>query len=482
MKLTIFARMVVSLGIIFLLSMTVNIYTIFQLHQLEDITKSILRFDNRIIDLEQKLSDALLSMMRYEKKYIIIKDEDIYNQFLLAKGDFDKHLEDIISTADTDQTRELLKSVKQNHQKYQSSFDEEVNYLRSGEDYPTDRFKTERDQAVNTIMDSLKDLRIYSHLTTYDKVKQLGEAEVNAIKLALAMSITAFILIITVSTLITINITKLISAMKKKTREIAKGDFGSHLELFSSSPEIKELEQAFNSMCTRLNEIDKIKSDFYALMSHELRTPLASIKEGTNLLIESLKKEDITAKQKKLLAIMTEETNRLIKLVNSLLDLSKVEAGMMLYAFTNSDLITLIKRTVREIEPLAEKKNVTIKIKDGGELPLIKVDTERILQVLRNLIGNAVKFTPNNGYVHVSAQASGQEVKVSVRDTGVGISKESLTAVFDKFQQEFTHSNKIKGTGLGLSFVKHIIKDHGGRVWAESTLGQGSTFIFVLPV
>ena len=102
---------------------------------------------------------------------------------------------------------------------------------------------------------------------------------------------------------------------------------------------------------------------------------------------------------------------------------------------------------------------------------------------MRNLIGNAVKFTPRDGYVYVSAQARKQGVEVSVKDTGVGIPKESLTAIFDKFQQDvLTHSSKIKGTGLGLSFVKHIIRDHGGKVWAESTLGQGSAFIFVLPV
>jgi two-component system sensor histidine kinase GlrK len=160
-----------------------------------------------------------------------------------------------------------------------------------------------------------------------------------------------------------------------------------------------------------------------------------------------------------------------------------MEAGMMVYAFASADLIVLIRRAVREIGPLAEKKSVTITVEAGEGLPLIQVDTERMLQVLRNLIGNAVKFTPRDGHVHVSAQASEQGIAVSVKDTGVGISTESLTAIFDKFQQDvLTHSSKIKGTGLGLSFVKHIIKDHGGKIWAESTLGQGSTFIFVLPV
>ena len=262
--------------------------------------------------------------------------------------------------------------------------------------------------------------------------------------------------------------------MKKKTSEIARGDFGDHLEL-SSPPEIQELEQAFNAMSTRLKELDTMKTDFFSLMSHELRTPLASIKEATNLLVESLRNGEITERQKKLFSIMKEENNRLIKLVNSLLDLSKMEAGMMVYAFNRSDVFSLIKRAVREIEPLAEAKNITITIDADQGLPFIRFDNQRIL--------HAVKFTPKDGHVKVLLKNFEQGIKVSVADTGVGIAKESLMTIFDKFQQEdvLTHFHKIKGTGLGLSLVKHIIKAHGGRIWAESTLGQGSTFTFVLP-
>jgi two-component system sensor histidine kinase GlrK len=448
---------------------------------LEDITKSILRFDNRLIDLEQKLSDGLLSMMRYEKKYIINKDEELYDLFSLAKGGFDKHFEEIMSVADSARTRDLLGRVNLNYQNYQSSFDEEVRYLKSGEDYPRDSYEKERGQAVNSIMKDLRKLRMHSQINTSDKIKQLGAAEGEAIRLAIGMTIISFIFIVAISIVITINITKPLSVMKKKTREIAKGEFGGDLKL-SSSPEIKELAHALNSMCAKLKEIDKMKSDFFSLMSHELRTPLTSIREGTNLLMESFKAEEITKDQKKLLVIMTEESNRLIKLVNSLLDLSKMEAGMMVYNFTRADLIPLINRVTREIEPLAETKNIKIEVQAGKELPLIKIDGEGMLKVLRNLIGNAVKFTPDSGYVRVLAQTIEQGVKVSVEDTGSGISKESLTSIFDKFQQGIlTHSNKIKGTGLGLFIAKQIINAHGGRIWAESTVGQGSTFAFVLP-
>ena len=357
-----------------------------------------------------------------------------------------------------------------------------MEFLKNEKDYKKEDLEGDRDSAVDGVMDNLRKLKIYSEITTYDKVRELGKTEASALKVAVVITITSLILILAISILITINITRPLSAIKKKTRRIARGDFRGHLKL-SSPPEIKELEQSFNAMCIRLQALDTMKTDFFALMSHELRTPLASIKEATNLLMESLHEENITERQQKLFAIMKEENNRLIKLVNSLLDLSKMEAGMMVYAFNRADLLSLIKRAVREIEPLAEAKNIAITIETDQGLPLIRVDNERILQVLRNLIGNAVKFTPNDGQVQVFAKAAEQGVKVSVADTGVGIAKESLMTIFDKFQQEevLTHFHKIKGTGLGLSLVKHIIKAHGGRIWVESTLGQGSTFSFVLP-
>jgi len=236
-------------------------------------------------------------------------------------------------------------------------------------------------------------------------------------------------------------------------------------------------------MCSKLKEIDKMKSDFFSLMSHELRTPLTTIKEGTNLFSESLEELGATEKQKRLMTIINEECNRLIKLVNSLLDLSKMEAGMMVYNFHKAEISPLISRITDEIEPLAETRNIRIETEISEELPFIMMDTERILQVLRNLVGNAVKFTPNEGYIRISAQAVDKAVKISVADSGTGISEEKVTAIFDKYYQDtLARSSKIKGTGLGLAVVKQVINSHGGKVWVESTSEHGSVFSFVLPV
>ena len=234
-------------------------------------------------------------------------------------------------------------------------------------------------------------------------------------------------------------------------------------------------------MCRKLSEIDKIKSDFFASMSHELRTPLTSIKEGTGLLLEGVGGAT-TEKQRKLLTILAEESNRLIGLVNSLLDLSKMEAGMMNYSFEKASLAPLIKKAVGEITPLVEAKGIQLETEVPSGLPTVKVDRERILQALRNLIGNAVKFTPKAGRVKVAARPVTGKVEVSVRDTGPGIAAENLKTIFNKFHQENSGGAfSANGSGLGLAIAKHIIVSHGGEIWAENHPDQGSTFIFVLP-
>ena len=216
-------------------------------------------------------------------------------------------------------------------------------------------------------------------------------------------------------------------------------------------------------------------------MSHELRTPLTSIREGTNLFLEGVGGE-VTEKQRKLLTIISEESDRLIDLVNSLLDLSKLEAGMVPFHFTEEDLGPLIDRSLLELMPLAESRNIKLE-KEIGEVTPVLLDTEKIRQVLRNLIGNALKFTSPGGLVRVVARRTDEGVHVSVIDTGSGIPPEQVQGIFEKFRQIYpVNSRRLQGTGLGLAIVKQIVHAHRGRIWVKSKMGQGSSFTFVLPV
>ncbi|RJQ51239.1 MAG: HAMP domain-containing protein [Nitrospiraceae bacterium] len=482
MKLSIFSRLVIGYLTIFVLAVAVSIYAIVQLHRVEKVTRSILEIDNRLLEYDRKLTDVFLSMINYERKFIITGDEGLYSRFVLAKDDFEKYLGEVISVADAEDLKTPLTNIGRLSGLYVSSFEEEAQYVKSGLEYPGEKYREVKEYAADGIMNELKVLRDYSQQNTYDKVKKLEQAERRARKAAIITSVIYLITGISISVFITLNITKPLSLIQKKTRDIAAGEFGGDLKI-SSPPEIMELARSFNAMCAKLKKVDRMKSDFFSLMSHELRTPLTTIKEGINLIMEGLGKGQHTEKHKRLLTIINEESNRLINLVNSLLDLSKMEAGMMVYTFTRDDIAALIKGVVRESEPLSETKNITIETDMDEILPPVKIDIDRMLQVLRNLIGNAVKFTPSGGIVKLSAHASEKELRVSVTDTGVGISKEKIDVIFNKYQRALlADSGKISGSGLGLFIVKEIITAHGGEIHVESALGKGSTFTFILPV
>jgi two-component system sensor histidine kinase GlrK len=285
---------------------------------------------------------------------------------------------------------------------------------------------------------------------------------------------------IVLSFLINRSITRPVSILEKKTKDIGRGNFKEIINI-SSPPELAGLAGAFNLMCNKLNELDKMKSDFFSSITHELRTPLSSIKMGMSLLKEGAE-GPITEGQRDLLKLLEKETNRLIDLVNSLLDLSKMEAGMMPFKLEPKNISPLINQAIEEIGPLVETKKINLEVLVTDGLPIIKIDAERILQVLRNIIGNAVKFTPERGRVKISVRPVDHGVEVLVKDTGPGIPAGNLITIFDKFQQITVEgSHLFKGTGLGLAIAKQIISHHGGKIWAESEPGHGSTFIFVLP-
>jgi two-component system sensor histidine kinase GlrK len=480
MRPTILVRMVIGYLAIFIPVVAVSAYAFSQLSLFHKVTDDILQIDNRMRDLGQELGDSILAQTRYERKYVITKDKELYIQFTLAERDISKRLDEAISLADSPQKRENLIRIKNYYEHYKSTFNKEVEFINKRQTYTQDEYREVKRKVVDEMLWELKNLKFYTERDTYEKIKQLGKAGEKANKIAIVMGGGFILSGIMMSIFITRSITKPLSSMRKKTRQVARGDFKCSLDL-SSPPEIGDLAQDFNDMCNRLMEMDKMKSDFFSLMAHELRMPLASIKEGTNLLLRGIG-EELKERRKEVLTIIAEESNHLIDLVNSLLDLSKMEAGIITLNLKPSDMRRLINKAASGMEPLAMAKSVSIKMEVPSDLPDVKVDQERILQVLRNLIGNAVKFTPPGGRITISAQAVEKGMRVSVADTGPGIPKEDLDAIFDKFQQAALLSySKIMGTGMGLAIVKHIISAHGGKVWVESKIGQGSTFIFSLP-
>jgi len=478
-RLSLFSRLVIGYLAVFTLVMAVSLYALLKLHQFDEITQLILEADHPVLDYEKKLADSLLSEIRYERKFIISKDEALYREFLQFKADFDRFLGEVLAKADP-HAAAVFNQVKQDHEYYQELFSKETVKLRTRQAYSQTWYKNEKDKAADHILEVLDRLKTDTQQDTYRKVRKLADAGAQARQAAVVITIASLAFILVISFVITRSITKPIAVLKNKTREIAQGRFNGDLQV-SSPPEIRELAAAFNLMCQKLNELEKMKADFFASMSHELRTPLTSIKEGTGLLLEGVGGAT-TDKQQRLLTIVAEESSRLISLVNSLLDLSKMEAGMMTYNFEKTSLAPLINKALVEITPLVEAKEIKLETEIPEGLPALKVDRERVLQALRNLIGNAVKFTPKAGRVTVGARYLDGRVEISIRDTGPGIAPENLKTIFEKFHQGTPKGAfSANGTGLGLAITKHIITSHGGQIWAENHPTQGSMFVFVLP-
>jgi len=231
----------------------------------------------------------------------------------------------------------------------------------------------------------------------------------------------------------------------------------------------------------KLKETMEIKSQFISTVSHELRTPLAVMKEGIAIVLDEVAGR-INGKQKKFLDIAQRNVDRLENMINNILDFQKLEAEKIGLHIQNND-IKQIALEVHETMVLCAKKNgVELLFELADNLPEARFDRDRIVQVLINLLGNAIKFTPKGGRANFNVQHRDEELIIRVSDTGVGIPKKELPKIFERFYRAEQQREEVQGTGLGLSIVHKIVMRHGGRVEVESDVGKGSIFTVFLPL
>lgn len=226
---------------------------------------------------------------------------------------------------------------------------------------------------------------------------------------------------------------------------------------------------------------NKHKSEFLANMSHELRTPLNAILGYTELIVDNIY-GDVPNKIQEVLERVEKNGRHLLNLINDVLDLSKIEAGLLTLSLNEYSMQDIIQTVFTSVEALAAEKNLNLKVKIPRVLNTGKGDEQRVAQVILNLVGNAIKFT-EQGKVEVEATVSNESFLVSITDTGPGLSETDQKKIFEEFRQADASSTRVKGgTGLGLSISKKIVEMHGGRIWVDSSLGKGSRFSFTLPI
>jgi signal transduction histidine kinase len=277
-----------------------------------------------------------------------------------------------------------------------------------------------------------------------------------------------------------------IQRIDSRLAAIASGDFSGRVdvpnrdELGALASHVNRMNDELRRLYRELESVSRHKSEFLANMSHELRTPLNAIM-GFSQVLRRRMFGDVNEKQEEYLDDILSSGSHLLSLINDVLDLTKVEAGQVELAVAPFSLQEALERGVVMVRERATKDGVKIALAADPDVDVVEGDERRVKQVIFNLLSNAVKFTPPGGTVDVGAAMVDGDVSVSVADAGPGIAPEDHERIFDQFQQADAGLARSEGTGLGLALSKRLIEMHGGRIWVDSEVGKGSTFVFTLP-
>src|SRR3989344_2443930 len=310
----------------------------------------------------------------------------------------------------------------------------------------------------------------------YDMIYHLG----------LTLSVILF-LFITLVIYISKKMLKPLEQLHNVTQEIGRGNFKVRANI-NTKDEFQELGDSFNRTIEQLEKIDEerkqidsTKTRFLSITSHELRSPMTPMQAQLQMLQEGYL-GNMNKKQKKAVDIVYRNTQRLDKIIVDFLEISRIEAARLKFNFIKVNLSDYIKQLVEEMKGFMPEKKIQI-IANVSKLPYFEVDPDRVMQVLRNLLNNAIKFTPNKGKIEITARCENNFIFFSVKDSGVGIKQEQQSRIFEPFSQaEQSIYRQYGGTGLGLAICRGIVGSQGGKIWFESHEGKGTTFYFTIPL
>jgi histidine kinase len=307
----------------------------------------------------------------------------------------------------------------------------------------------------------------------------------HAVNEALALATLAAVLgAVAVSFFVSRRIVAPVRQMMIASQRIADGHYDERVEVpggasWDQLDELAQLAISFNQMATKLEQTEATRRELIGNVAHELRTPLATITGSMEGLIDGVLPAEVATFQQ-----IYREADRLQRLVTDLQELSRVEAGAFALNMRPASVPHLVETTVARLGLQFEEKGVALVTDVPADLPSVQADEDRIGQVLLNLVGNALQYTPAGGQVRVSARHQEAEVQVSVADTGVGMAAEHLPLIFTRFYRVDKSRSRVGGgSGIGLTIAKHLVEAHGGRIWAESAgPDKGSTLTFTLPL
>ena len=481
MRLSIFWRLVLTYLVIIAVMTGVNVYALLQIRTLAGLNTEVGSHHHPEIDSAKRLLTSLYEQVQSEKKYVAVPAATFLEHFDTESKEFQQALQGLLTREASEPEIRLLKEVEQLHQSHLALFQTQVAEPGGHPLESAATYDARRDTLVGKIASSLQQYIGLHESRIAVGVNESHASSVHAESVTRNLVLVALLFGLGMAAVASYNILRPLRRLQATIQEMGQGNFRATLD--GQAPrELRELGDTVKWMGTRLQQLDDIKSEFLAHVSHELRTPMASIQEGTHLLLDEIP-GPLTQDQRTTLRIMSDSSRRLMYLISTILDLSKMESGMMEYRFVPTDLRRVADISVNKIRLLADAKQVQLVIEAPVERHWVRADSTRIEQVLDNLLSNALKYSPEGAVVKLQMVPRRDEglLFVNVTDSGPGIPVEEVPHIFERFYQGRTKTRHLSvGSGLGLALAKKVVEAHGGRIWVESEVGKGTTVRFIL--
>jgi len=459
-----------------LLAIVVVAYQLSVIHQMQSVNRNIADIDmnaaTTALHLE-KLADILREVC---KKYLVMQDPGYEQQIAEYRNDIIEDLGKLDETARTEVAKTATAKLREALDNAMQVFNriKQQNKTWDPDELPPDltialeHFQAQSEVTYEAVKGSIKE-QVAGAAATGRKAEQISW--IAGLVALLGVIVAGFLVQ---------SINEPLRRLTHGTRAIAKGQFWHRLPAHGTD-EFAEVARDFNSMSERLGELDKMKKDFVSHVSHDLKAPLASIRQIMHLLLQQIPGE-LNDQQKDLIRLSYNSAERLALMVGNLLDVSRMEAGAMEYRMAATDLVELIKSVSDEFDVQAREKKIHLGFECSETSMFAECSRERIAQVIGNLYENALKFSPPDTEIITRVgRGKGDEILISVSDSGPGVPDGHKERIFEKFHQ-VKHGKKIagQGVGLGLAICKTIVQAHRGQIWVDNNPNGGSVFTFVL--
>jgi signal transduction histidine kinase len=452
---------------------------LFSIREISQLTSEIVNHRYMVDSLSKNLMDHILVMEESQRKYALVKGRQYIEAYMAALRKFEQDLA-ILTLMDVDSGgHSVWSSLRKSYDDHFRSRSTAVSAASQGaETSPAMQWIPQ--QVLDEWINSITLGRAKNQKAIEEAVRSLHVKGEKARGWVIIAAVAALIICITGWVFLAHSINRPLKELRRGILSLSREGPLVPINI-RTRDEFEDLAKVFNSMARRLRREEKMRADFISMLSHEIRTPLTSITEAVNLLSEEIP-GPINDRQRRLLEISRRELERITKQLAQLIQISRLEAGTLEVKPVEIPVDELVSSSMDRLLPMAQSKGVHLRCEIPSGIPRVYADPEHLLQVLVNLIGNAIKFSPKGSTVSVGVTyiESSKELCFYVSDQGPGIPEEEKDKVFERYYRVSSMAEDTDGMGLGLSISKGLVERHGGSIWVESSPGRGSTFYFTI--